>query len=155
MNGLLQRLWTVQRRAAAKALRVVDLAVAAALLIALLVGGAYAMAGLALALLVVAGVAVTLGSLPGFWLFATSRVGYPLVILLTGLVAHQAFGATSLVGVFAIGWALVVKNFVLRAARARVRDGRNASPFAAAREAQAAADVNAREAAGLVHVVPG
>jgi hypothetical protein len=150
MLKFLKRLWAAQARAAQGARRVVTVSVALALLVALAVGGAYAMAGLALALLVIAGVLVTVGVIPGFWWFATSRGGYPVVVILTGLAAHALFGATTLTGIFAIAWTLVLKTGVLSAARRRVRDGRDPSPLAVVREARAAADVAAREALGLV-----
>ena len=128
MNRFLSRLWAAQRRPAARAQRVMAWAVAVALLTALVVGGAYALAGLAMALLVVAGLLLTLGAAPGFWWLATSRGGYPVAILLAGLLAHALFGATTVTGVFAIGWTLVLKTAVLSAARRRVKDGRDPSP---------------------------
>lgn len=153
MRKFLRRLWQAQARAAKRAQRIVIVSVVLAVLVALAVGGAYALAGLALALLVVAGVLLTVGLVPGFWLLAISRGGYPVVVLLTGLAAHALFGATTLTGIFAIAWTLVLKTGVLAAARRRVRDGRDPSPFAAVRDAREAADVASRQARGLVHVV--
>lgn len=121
----LKRFWAAQKRAADKMKRMVSLMVVATLLAALAIGGSFAMAGLAMAMLVIAGAMVTAGVIPGFWWFATSRAGYPIVVVGTALVTHALFGAATITGIFAIGWTLVLKMLVLEAARKRVNSGRS------------------------------
>lgn len=127
----LQAFWAAQKRAAQRVKRTVGFVIAATLLVALLVGGAFAMSGLAMALLVIAGAIVTAQAIPGFWWFAATDLGYIVVVVGTAMVTHALFGAATITGIFAIGWTLVLKMLILSACRRRIRQGRDPNPVMA------------------------
>jgi len=90
---------------------------AAALTSAMLLAGAYAIQGLALAMLIVAGVFVTLDVVPGLMWLATTSIGMPIAVILTGILVAKFISITSIVGMFALGFTLVLKTYLLQAAR--------------------------------------
>lgn len=57
----------------------------------------------------------TVERLPGFWKFACSKVGKPIVIILTAVLAHAVFGIHGPVSMIALSWSLILKVMVIEA----------------------------------------
>jgi hypothetical protein len=88
-----------------------------AFFVAILIGGAKIMQGLALALIVVAGLFITMNAFEPLYHFSISNVGYPVMVIVTGALVHWIVGAGTLGGIIATAFALSVKMFVLDAVR--------------------------------------
>lgn len=90
----------------------------ASLISALLIAGSYALKGLGLALLIVSAMFLTIEYIPGFHYFATSRIGLPITVVATGFVLAKVVSITTIVGMFAMAFALIIKTGLLIMARA-------------------------------------
>lgn len=84
-----------------------------ALGLAMLLGGAKVLQGMAIALIVVAGMFITMDAVPGLMRFAMTPVGYPIVVVATAFFVHALVGAGTLGGIIAIAFSLIVKMGVL------------------------------------------
>lgn len=127
-KAFFRRLFGRAKRMGEKAHAVAKWAVVVAIAAGLLVGGAIAMQGLALALLVVAGMVITMSVIPGLWWFSTTTPGYIFIVLSTAWLTHAILGAT-LMGIFAMAWALSIKMLVLKIAHYRMAQGETPMPF--------------------------
>jgi hypothetical protein len=86
-----------------------------AIIVAIFIGGSKVLQGLAIALLVVAGVFITISAIPGMDRFATSKIGYPCMVLGTAILVHYIVGAGTLAALIATAFTLTVKMVVLDA----------------------------------------
>lgn len=84
---------------------------------AILVAGSFALKGLGLALIVVAAMLLTIELVPGFHWVATSKVGMPIVIIATAWLTTHLVSIGTIVGAFALSFALIIKVFIVRGMR--------------------------------------
>ncbi len=69
--------------------------------------------GLFLGSLAVLGAALTIEQIPGFWAFATTRVGMIVVSLGMGYLVHLTLGTATVTGMVAAAWAMCLKGWIL------------------------------------------
>lgn len=86
--------------------------------IGVMVLGSVVGAGILVGSLVTAGMFLTLGVIPGFWVLAETKAGAIILGLLTAIIAHKIMGGGTVTGVVAVGWAFVAKTICLAMARA-------------------------------------
>lgn len=79
--------------------------------------GALLGTGIAVGSMMTAGMFLILGSLPGFWAFAETKVGSIILAVLTALLVHTVLGGTTVTAIVAVGWAFVAKQICLTMAR--------------------------------------
>lgn len=70
-------------------------------------------AGIVLGTLVVLGIMMTIERLPGFWRFASTKIGLITIVLGTGFLAHLIVGGSTVTSIVAVGYALVLKTVIL------------------------------------------
>lgn len=80
-----------------------------------LMGMATVVAGILAGTCLVIGLMMTIERLPGFWKFATSKVGKPIVIIGTAILSHRIFGADGPMAMIALTWSLIFKVLVIEA----------------------------------------
>lgn len=89
----------------------------AALIGATFIAGAYALQGLGLALLVVAAMFLTIEVIPGFHALAVSAIGMPVIVIATAWLTTHLVSPGTIVGAFALAFALIIKVLVVRGMR--------------------------------------
>lgn len=93
---------------------------AAVVIVLWLMGMAQVVAGILAGTCLVLGLMMTIEKVPGFWPFACSKVGKPIVIIGTAVLSHAIFGVSGPMSMIALAWSLIFKILVIEAHAKRV-----------------------------------